>query len=199
MPPNVEAIGWRERVLALLTRYRWLAAVLAFLPMIVISVAVLIFGQRIEDLKGLGLIGAFTANLLGSGTFVLPVPGVIVTLFLATVYNPLFVGLASAAGSTVGELSGYLAGMGAGPAVDRIGFMRRVESWMHKSGSFVIFIFAFVPNPLFDFIGFAAGSMGYPLQRFLIVCALGKTLKFLVIAYAGYYGLQSVTRLFSGS
>ena len=189
--------GWKEGVLALLQRYRWLAAALAFLPMIVISAAVLLFGRRIEDLKGLGLLGAFTANLLGSGTFVLPVPGVLVTLFLATAYNPLFVGVASAAGSTLGELSGYLAGMGAGPAVERFGFMRRVESWMHRSGALVILVFAFIPNPLFDFVGFAAGSMDYPVRRFLFFCGFGKTLKFLTIAYAGHYGLQAVIDFFS--
>ncbi len=191
--------SWKERLLALFRRYRWLPTVLAFVPIAALSLTVLLFRQRIEDLSGLGLAGVFTVNLLGSGTFVLPVPGVLATFVAGKFYPPLLVGLASAAGSTLGELTGFLAGMGAEPAVERIPLLRRVERWMQDRGGLVIFLFALVPNPFFDFIGFAAGSMDYPLRRFLVFCSLGKAAKFLVIAYAGYYGIEAAIRYFSST
>jgi membrane protein YqaA with SNARE-associated domain len=202
----VNVQSWRERALSIVQRRRWLLSVLAFVPIVAFSAIVLFGGQRVQDLQdaqalgGLGLVGAFTVNLLGSGTFVLPVPGVLATFFIgAQLKAPLLVGLVSAAGSTIGELTGYLAGMGAEPAIERIGFLRRVEAWMQRSGALVIFIFALVPNPFFDFVGFAAGSMDYPVKRFLVFCALGKTLKFVTIAYAGYYGVEAALRYFSAT
>src|SRR3990172_1529438 len=150
--------SWKERSLALFRRYRWLPSALAFVPIAVLSLAVLLFRHRIEDLSGLGLAGVFTVNLLGRGKF----------------YPPLLVGVASAAGSTLGELTGFLAGMGAEPAIERIPLLRRVERWMQHRGGLVIFLFALVPNPFFDFIGFAAGGQEYPPRRFLGFCPLGK-------------------------
>ena len=191
--------GWKERALALFRRHRWLPTVLAFVPIAVLSLAVLLFRHRIEDLSGLGLAGVFTVNLLGSGTFVLPVPGVLATFVAGKFYPPLLVGLASAAGSTLGELTGFVAGMGAEPAIERIPLLRQVERWMQDRGGLVIFLFALIPNPFFDFIGFAAGSMDYPVRRFLVFCALGKAVKFLAIAYAGYYGIDVAIRYFSST
>ena len=191
--------AWRGRVVALFKRYRWLPSLLAFLPIVLVSLGALLFRQRIEDLMELGLLGVFSVNLVGSGTFVLPVPGVLATFIAGRFYPPLLVGLASAAGSTLGELTGFLAGMGAEPAVERVPFLRRVERWMQRRGGLVIFLFALVPNPFFDVVGFAAGSMDYPLRRFLAFCALGKTIKFVTIAYAGYYGFQTAIRFFSAT
>src|SRR3990172_1702018 len=80
-----------------------------------------------------------------------------------------------------------------------IALLRQVERWMQDRGGLVIFLFALIPNPFFDFIGFAAGSMDYPVRRFLVFCALGKAVKFLAIAYAGYYGIDVAIRYFSST
>ena len=55
--------------------------------------------------------------------------------------------------------------------------------------SFII-VMAFVPNPLFDIAGMAAGTLKMPLSRFLLFCWIGKTLKMLMFAYFGASSMQ---------
>ena len=45
-------------------------------------------------------------------------------------------------------------------------------------GFWCVAFFAFIPNPFFDAIGFAAGVMRYPIWKFVLACFLGKSLRF---------------------
>jgi uncharacterized membrane protein YdjX (TVP38/TMEM64 family) len=67
-----------------------------------------------------------------------------------------------------------------------------MERWMKRRGSIVIFVLAFVPNPLFDLAGAAAGALRYPIWKFLLVCFLGKTPKSILVAFAGAWTLDWV-------
>jgi len=53
-----------------------------------------------------------------------------------------------------------------------------------RRGGLALFILAVIPNPLFDIGGIAAGSLGYPISKFFLWVGLGKTIKFLIVAYA---------------
>lgn len=67
------------------------------------------------DVRDAGYTGAFIVNLVGSAAVVVPVPGLFAVCAAATPefgLNFLLLALAGAAGSTIGELSGYLAGYG---------------------------------------------------------------------------------------
>jgi membrane protein DedA with SNARE-associated domain len=46
-------------------------------------------------------------------------------------------------------------------------------------------VMAFIPNPIFDLAGMAAGMLKMPVPQFLFWCALGKILKMLVFSYTG--------------
>ena len=92
--------------------------------------------------------------------------------------------LAGAVGSTIGELTGYLAGYGSQGIVQKSRYYSRISNWVARRGGFALFVLAAVPNPLFDIGGIAAGSLGYPISRFLLWVGIGKLVKFLVFAYA---------------
>ena len=53
----------------------------------------------------------------------------------------------------------------------------------------VILVLSLIPNPIFDVAGIAAGALGLGWGRFLLVTAVGKTLRAIVIAYAGAFAL----------
>ena len=67
---------------------------------------------------------------------------------------------------------------------------------MRRRGSVVLFFFALLPNPLFDFVGIAAGALRYPIWRFLSIIWVAKVLKFLAVAYACANSVGWLTNLF---
>ena len=187
-----------------IARYLLLAG--AFLPVLVMTVAVFVFRndidrlRTIEGLETIGFAGILIANVIGSGSFVLPVPGIATVIIGATIWNPLLVALAGGTGSTIGELAAYLAGAGSYGAVRRIAgrsrwyvtWYARLRGWIEARGMITIFIFAATPNPFFDIAGFAAGSMKYPISRFTAACWLGKMVKYAVVSYAAFWGADMV-------
>ena len=178
-----------SRLLELGRSHHLVIPALALSPLIVVTVAAIVFAGRLPDMDTLGYLGVLIANAVSSGTFVLPVPGLAVVFAAAALWNPVLVALAGATGSALGELTGYLAGAGSHHTVRRVMGRRRlylrIEDWMRYRGGLTVFLLAAIPSPLFDLAGFASGSLGYPIKRFIIVCWLGKTAKFLVVAMVG--------------
>ncbi len=145
------------------------------------------------DVQKAGYWGAFVVNLVGSATVVIPLPGLIAVSAAAAPelgLNFVLLGFVGAAGSTIGELTGYLAGYGSQGVVRKSRYYARISDWISRRGGFALFVLAIVPTPLFDIGGFAAGSLGYPISRFLFWVGFGKLLKFLVFAYAGQQGIS---------
>jgi membrane protein YqaA with SNARE-associated domain len=139
------------------------------------------------DLQKAGYWGAFLVNLVGSAAVVVPVPGLAAVCAAATSelgLNFVLLAFAGAIGSTIGEVTGYLAGYGSQSVVQKSRYYPRIHGWVVRRGGFALFILAVVPNPLFDIGGIAAGSLGYPISRFFLWVGLGKLIKFLIIAYA---------------
>ena len=93
-------------------------------------------------------------------------------------------GVARVAG-TLGELAGYLVGIGGSGLVARGPWYERSRRWICTYGFWCIAFFACVPNPVFDAIGLAAGVLRYSVWRFALACFIGKAVKFLVAALIG--------------
>jgi membrane protein DedA with SNARE-associated domain len=152
----------------------------------VLTLVVFLNRASLERLEPLGYAGVFLVTLIGNATIILPAP-VLVFVFAtgATLPNPLVVGLAAGAGSTIGELTGYLAGFGSSAFVEHNKAYARVKAWVEKYGGWAIGLLAFLPNPLFDFAGFAAGALAMRLRWFLLATFIGKVIKTTLVAYAG--------------
>ena len=67
----------------------------------------------------------------------------------------------------------------------RTGAVRRHRQEIEKYGPSAIFVLAFVPNPAFDVAGIASGAIKMPLWQFLAATILGKTARYILLAYLG--------------
>jgi uncharacterized membrane protein YdjX (TVP38/TMEM64 family) len=142
-----------------------------------------------EDLKQFadyGYSGVFLVTLVSSLSIVLPLPGTIVVLAAADIWNPLLVALVASIGGTLGEISAYLLGYGGKAFIVREHTERYLaaEGWMKRRGGFAIFLFALIPFLIFDFIGIAAGVFRYPLKKFLIYTWAGRLPRSLIEVFA---------------
>ncbi len=150
-----------------------------------ITVAIFVFRDRMAKLAAVGYPGIFAVSLLGNATIILPAPFLVLVFAMGSALPWLGVGLASGTGAALGELTGYAAGYGGAPVVQKQQIYARLEGWMRRYGGITILVLSAVPNPFIDVAGVAAGSLGYPLWRFLFFCWLGKTVKTTFVAWAG--------------
>lgn len=171
---------------------RWLI----FLLVLVVITTALVFRDYLanaEDLVSrLGYPAIFTLALVGAGGLVLPLPSTLATFVGGALLNPIYVGLLAGFGEALGEITGYALGYSGQGVVKKGILYNRVERWVRERGGAVIFVFALIPNPVFDVLGIAAGALRYPLRRFLVIAWAGKTTKNIGIAYAGAQGVTWV-------
>ena len=138
--------------------------------------------------KALGYPGVFFLSLLASGGMVFPIPSLAATCGAAGLdLNLIIVGVLAGLGETLGELVGYSIGFGGQSVVQRRRIYKRARTWMIRLGIGVLLIISIIPNPIFDFVGIAAGALRYPMKRFLITVWVGKTLKGLIIAHVCFW------------
>jgi membrane protein YqaA with SNARE-associated domain len=150
-----------------------------------------------QELSGYGYLGIFVINVIGSASLFFPVPGLAVAFVGGGVdLNPLLVALLGAAGSTLGEITGYLAGWGGQVVMEKSKRYAQVESWMRRYGDITVFVMAAIPNPLFDLAGLASGSLRFPLWRFLIFAFLGKIVKYTVVSLLGAASFPAIVQFF---
>lgn len=156
---------------------------------VLITVAVLLFRNQLVEYERYGYLGVFLTTLAGSATVVLPVPGLAVVYLAGSLWNPLIVGLVGGLGDALGEGTGYLAGYAGQGLVQDVGLYRRFERWMQRNGFLTIFFLSAIPNPFFDLGGLAAGASGFPAKWFFLATWMGKTIKDVVIAVAGFLSI----------
>jgi len=172
---------------------------LALLAVAVFIVTIFIFRTQIKKLEEYGYAGIFLLSIAANATIIIPLPGVALATAMGAIYKPFGVAVAAGLGAAIGELSGYLAGFSGQGVAERTGLYNRLTTWMkaHQNLAIgVILLLAFFPNPLFDLAGMAAGAIKLPLWKFLVACGIGKILKMLIFAYAGYYSVSWLIGLF---
>lgn len=152
---------------------------------LLISGAIIYFRNDIASLQGYGYLGIFLISVLGNATIVIPAPVVVTAFIGGSIFNPYLVGVITAAGATLGELTGFLAGHGGTAVINESKKYSKIKRWMEKNGFLTISILAAIPNPLFDLAGIVSGVTKYPLYKFLTATLIGKTIKFVIIAVIG--------------
>jgi membrane protein YqaA with SNARE-associated domain len=142
-----------------------------------------------------GYIGIWIAAFIGSALMFVPVGALAAVCVAATPavsLNPLIVGVVAGSAEALGELTGYAAGVGGKGLLERSRFYPKVKSLMSRYAAVVLFIASCVPNPVFDIMGVAAGSIRYPLRKFVLIVFAGKTIKFTWVGFSCYYGLAQL-------
>ncbi len=172
------------------TRERYLQ-ILALLFVVALSVFLVINRAKVVEFEEYGYLGVFIISIISSASIIVPLPGWILVATMAfALNNPILVGVVSGVGGTIGELTGYLLGYGGRLAVENIAIYDRMVQWMKRWGSVTIFVLALIPNPLFDLAGAAAGSLRYPVWKFLLYGTAGRIPKNILFAYIGVWGLH---------
>jgi membrane protein YqaA with SNARE-associated domain len=159
--------------------------VVLILAMLGLSAAIYLFRDRFAQLAAVGYPGIFLVSLLGNATIILPAPSLFLVFAMGGALPFLLVGLSAGVGEALGELTGYAAGAGGRAVIEKRRVYERMHRWMQRRGGLTIFVLSVIPNPVFDLAGIAAGSLRYPLWRFLLFCWLGKTIKTTLVAWAG--------------
>ena len=184
----------KEERKAALTKKRVLSFVVLLLSLL-ITLVIISLRDRIARFSSYGYLGIFVISLLGNATVILPAPSLLAVGVGGGIFNPLIVGLVAGPAEALGELTGYLAGYGGRAAIEDREMYARLERWMKRRGDLVIFLLSAIPNPLFDLAGIAAGSLRFPIWRFLLVCWLGKTLKDLAVAQIGAQAMKLLSHI----
>ena len=173
-----------------------------------VVLSVVLYFEDIQALGGYGYLGAFLVGVFGGATYIASVPVLPVILVLGTVLKPsfapylgpVFVGVAVGLGETIGALTIYMTGYGGGAAIasSKYAKVRRIYSWlfrlMERRGALILFIFSAVVNNFFYPIALTAGATRFGLKKYIIICLVGKTIKGITVASAGYWGLGSLLR-----
>jgi membrane protein YqaA with SNARE-associated domain len=152
---------------------------------VAITLAIVLFRDELARFERYGYPGVFLISLLGNATVILPAPSLAVVFGMGGVLNPFFVGLVAGVGEALGELTGYLAGYGGRAVIEDWQMYHRLEKWMQRNGSATILTLSAIPNPVFDLAGITAGALRFPLERFLLSCWVGKTIKTIAFAFIG--------------
>jgi membrane protein YqaA with SNARE-associated domain len=150
------------------------------------------------NLENVGYGGIWIVSFIAAGSIILPIPGPAAVCIAAAPdlgLNPLVIGIVSASAEALGEMTGYLAGLSGRSLLERNRFYPRVHRLVIRRGGLILFLGAIVPNPLFDVIGIAAGSIGYPIKRFLAIVFVAKAIKSTAIAYACFWGIDWIQGL----
>ncbi|MHB8807446.1 MAG: YqaA family protein [Anaerolineaceae bacterium] len=169
-------------------------SVLILLVLLFFSVYLYINRQEIQHFAHYGYPGIFLISLLSNSTIIFPLPGVLVTSAMGAVFDPFWVAVTAGLGATLGEISGYLAGMAGKFVLEKKDWYDRILQAMQKYGVWMILVLAIIPNPFFDLAGIAAGVLRIPLWKFLLFCGIGKILKMLVFSYSGFSLSQFIAR-----
>ena len=183
--------GARDWLARCLPRLRWNSAadlVRGLLPLglaVGLTMMATMYREELQAVAGYGYAGIFFACVAANSSVFLPAPSSAIVMAFGHVYAPFWVAVAGGLGAATGELVGYLAGFSGHRLIDTSERGQQLQAWMASHGPLTIFIFAFLPLPLFDLVGVMAGVLRVSLVRFLVPTVAGKVLKMLIYAYVG--------------
>lgn len=150
-------------------------------------------------------LAVFITSFISSSSILIPIlpfPGYFPVLVGVGIgLDPLIAGLLGGIGTVLGDLLGYLVGMGGSATIEKFEkkapkFLKRFERFYSHIGFWVVLAFAFLPLP-FDIIGVLSGVSKYNFKRFLLALTIGRVVRTLLIAYGGFYAIPFISNLFS--
>jgi len=163
---------------------------------VTISLSLLILEHRsyIKQIAEWGYLGCFFINVLASGTLVMPGFGLVLTFTLGGVLNPAIVGAVAGIGEAIGAIGAYLTGY-AGKGLFRdsnSGLYLRFSNIVDRHGSKAVFFIACIISPIYYPFAVLLGMLRFGWVRFFLATWAGRTVKNMVLAYLGYFGLRSI-------
>ena len=150
--------------------------------------------EYLDQIARWGYVGCFFINILASGTLVMPGFGMVLTFTLGGVLNPAIVGAVAGIGEAIGATGAYFTGYGGrGLLRDRSsGLYLRFSNIMERHGSKAVFFIAAVITPIYYPFAVFLGMLRFGWIRFFLATWAGRTVKNMILAYLGYFGLRSI-------
>lgn len=161
---------------------------------VTVALCVLIVQHRaiVSQMAHWGYLGCFLISMLASGTVVLPGMGAVITFTLGGVLNPLLVGVIAGLGESTGAVGAYLTGYGGRGLLPSEPLQGRFSRFMDRHGSKAMFIMAAIINPLYYPFAVWMGVLRVHMKKFFICTLLGRTVKNVLLAYLGFFGIRTV-------
>ncbi|MFC1939695.1 DedA family protein [Chloroflexota bacterium] len=188
---------------------------LAILFTITLCAIAIYYKDELIDIRNLGgysLIGVLVVAFIAGSTVsvtAIPVPYWLLVFTLPGVLAPqwgviapVWVGLTSALGATLGHLPTFMIGYGGGIISRKVNSKfnsrryNKAIGWAKQHGSWAVFVMSAIINPLHLPMTLAIAALRYPPLKFFVFSLLGNIVKSSFIAFAGYFGLTSLFRFF---
>jgi membrane protein DedA with SNARE-associated domain len=201
--PFIEATAEGVHVLIAGKRLHLEYVLLGAVVVLAVAIAAAAITLRLgpEDLEEMGYPGLFLIALLRSASVLVPVPGGGITFAGGAVLDgafglpaPLMVGLTVAVAESIGEFTGYGAGLGGSRMLEARRSYQRVKSWIRQRAALTIFGMSMLPSPMFDVAGLAAGATRVPIRIFYPAMFSGKLVRGVIIATLGYYSITFIEK-----
>ncbi len=174
----------------------YIISLIAIVAVVAGCVLVIGYWERIKYLGGYGYPGIFVVSFVAGGSVPVPLPYIVVVFTLGAVLKPALVGAVSGLGCAVGHLVVYLTGfagrslMFSLPDESRLRRLYdRMLSGADKRGALFVFLMTAILNPFVLPMTLALSCLGLRTWKFFLMSWLGNTVKSMMIAYAGYFGL----------
>jgi membrane protein YqaA with SNARE-associated domain len=196
--------GRSSKLKTTLKRWEFWVGILTVALTFGLAVAVVFYWKSFQAQSSYSYLGLFFVSTLGGATVIIPVPSLVVQFTMGAVLNPAVVGAVAGLGSAVGGTLVYLFGRGGRRLFSGFDFTNlnndraiirwtaRVMGWAKHRGSLVVFLMSAVLNPIFFPMALAMGASRFQMWKFFLMCWAGNTVKSMMIAYLGYFGLGAL-------
>ncbi len=176
------------------TKREALAAGISLTVTVVVCVLIIVHREYIDQVARWGYVGAFLINIAAAGTFVLPGFSAVLSFTLGGVLNPAIVGAVAGAGEAIGSTGVYFVGYGGGGLFgDRNSrIYLRFSNAVDRHGSKAVFVLASLITPFFYPFAIFMGMIRFGWVRFFLATWAGRTVKNMILAYLGYFGLAAI-------
>jgi uncharacterized membrane protein YdjX (TVP38/TMEM64 family) len=180
-------------------------ALLALIGVLAASIAVafLVLGLGEDDITGAwGYPMLWFISLLRASSVILPIPGGGLTIAAGALMDPVWgipapvmVGLIAGSAESLGEFTGYWAGINGGKLMEGRRLYETIKRWLLKAPFPTMFVMSFAPSPVFDVAGLAAGAARIPIRIFYPAILIGKVLRGIAMGFTGYYGITILEKI----
>jgi SNARE associated Golgi protein. len=178
------------------TKREALIGSLSLIITIALCIAIIQNRSYLDQITHWGYIGCFIINILASGTLVMPGFGMLITFTLggSGVLHPAMVGAVAGIGEAMGAVSAYFTGYGGRGLVreNSSALYNRFSDILHRHGSKAIFFMASIFNPIYYPFAVFVGMIRFGFPTFFLATWAGRTIKNMILAYLGYFGLRSI-------
>lgn len=167
-----------------------------------IAVAFVMLDLGEDDITGTwGYPALWLISLLRASSVLIPIPGGGLTIAAGAAMDPVWgipapimVGVAAGSAESIGEFTGYLAGVNSGRLMEERKFYRTVRGWIQRRAFTTMLLMSLAPSPVFDVAGLAAGAARVPIRVFYPAILIGKVGRGIAMGFVGFYGIEVLGR-----